>query len=505
MQASGFSVGVVTRTRDRPLFVARALRAVLDQTHSNWRIVLVNDGGDAAQLRARIHDEGLDARLPPERLTILDNPVSRGRAAAFNQGLAALDSDFVACLDDDDSWDPGFLTELLAFHAANAALIPDLGGVAAAVTAIREDIVTAPDGSQQIARLGEEGLPNAFRRGDFLLGPIAYATYRHDLYPVQWLLKRQAVADLGGFPEAFEVMEDRAFLVRFVQHWRIAMLDRPLAFHHRRLRRSEDGSQSADLNTIDNPSYDWRRFSDLALPGLTTPPGAAPDLPQLLRAVGASVVRELNDETSALWHKLNGEAQALHARLDAVEARLPGAPAAVPEPRTETPLWSLWDAVGPADIGYPIAAAHPFLGRFTLSYAGPEGGLLVHGAPARRVFQLQVPLTGDWCALELSLAGLSGLAASGQRLGIDLQLSLPGGGLLETVLIAPEGGLRGRGRHRLIEPHVHAAPEGVVTRITRHFDVAVLHAHPQAKFSIVLPRQASNLRLRLHDLAVVAG
>lgn len=502
MQGSGFSVGVVTRTRDRPLFVVRALRAVLAQTHADWRIVLVNDGGDPGILRARIRAEGLEPRLPPERLVILDNPTSRGRAAAFNQGLAALETDFVACLDDDDSWDPEFLTALLALHAQNAALIPDLGGVAAGVTAIREDIVTGPDGRQRIETLGEDGLPNAFRRGDFLLGPIAYATYRHDLYPVQWLLKRQAAADLGGFPDAFEVMEDRAFLLRFLQRWRIAMLDRPLAFHHRRARRAEDAGQSAEMNTLDNPSYDWRRFSDLALPTLTSPPEGPADLPTLLRAVGASVVKELNDETSALWHKINGEAQGLRARLDALEARIAGSRA--PEPIDHPPqriAWSLWTAVGARAIGYPLAVATPFLGRLSLSHAGAAEGLLLHADPQARDCQIQLPQTGAWCALELSLAGLG---VAGRGLSCDLILSLPGGGLFETALVVAERRLAGKPRHALIERHVHAAPEGAPLRLTRQFEPEALRRDPQAKFSIVLPREARNLRLRLHDLIVVA-
>ncbi len=317
------SVGIVTRTRDRGVFLTRALAAVLDQTFTDWRLVVVNDGGDAEALQRTVAP--LEARFAPGRLTLIHNPVSRGRAAAFNQGLAALDTRLVACLDDDDSWDPAFLSALVAFHDETARLVPDLGGVAARVTALREDLVSGPDGTLAIVPLGEDGLPPSFHRGDFLLAPVAYATYRQDLYPVQWLLDRAAAVAVGGFPEAFEVMEDRAFLMRFLEHRRIALLDRPLAYHHRRIKRVADGARSAELNTLDNPSYDWRRFSDLALPSLATPPGA-PEAPlaALVRGVGAAVLREVNAETSALWHKLEGEARALRERLEAVEARLGG-------------------------------------------------------------------------------------------------------------------------------------------------------------------------------------
>jgi glycosyltransferase involved in cell wall biosynthesis len=495
-------VGIVMRTRDRPMFVVRALRAVLAQTHPDWQIVLVNDGGDAGQLRDRIALEWLAPRLGPDRMTILDMPASVGRAAAFNRGLAVLDTDLVACLDDDDTWDPAFLADLVALYRRTRPLVADLGGVAARVTAIREDVVTDDDGVQRIVRLGEDGLPNAFQRSDFLLGPIAYATYRHDLYPVQWLLNRQAVADLGGFPEAFEVMEDRAFMLRFVQHWRIATLDRALAYHHRRVRRTQDGARSAEMNTLDNPSYDWRQFSDLALPALTTPPGAgAADLPGLMRAVGASVVKELNDETSALWHKINGEAAGLRARLEALEARLVGqaAPEARPIADPAGLAWSLWPAVGPQVIGYAIAIATPFLGRLSVSHGGSAEGLLIHADPDQRDLTLQVPDTGVWCALELSL---DGLATPGRGLVCDLALSLPQGGLFETALVLQEREGLGRRRHAVLEPHVHAATSRATLHVTRHFGADLLRRGTQPKLSIVLPRQARNLRLRLHDLTV---
>lgn len=502
MQGESFSVGVVTRTRDRALFVVRALRAVIGQTHRDWRIVLVNDGGDGAELRARIAAEGLEAELPPERFTLIDNAVSQGRATAFNQGLAALDTDFVACLDDDDSWDPGFLQALLELYAGNVALVPDLGGVASGVTAIREDVVSGEDGGQRIEFLGEDGLPNAFRRSDFLLGPLAYATYRHDLYPVQWLLKRQAMADLGGFPESFDVMEDRAFMLRFVQHWRIAMLDRPLAFHHRRIRRSQDGARSAEMNTLDNPSYDWRRFADLALPRQTSPlEGAQQDLPALIRAVASGVLREVNDETSALWHKINGESLGLRARLDEIEARVSGmrAPAAVGRAPGNV-AWDLWAAVGDSAIGYPLGAGTRFLDRMELSYKGPDAGLLLHADPELRNFQIQVPQTGEWCALELSLAGL---AAPGRTLVCDMVLGLSQGGLLETGLMVFERGLIGRSQHHMMESHIHAAPDIGAVRIRRRFGPEALRRDPKAKLSIVLPRNAANLRLRLHDLVIL--
>lgn len=507
-QPAALSVGIVTRTRDRSAFVVRALGCVLEQTYTDWHLVLVNDGGDPTALRDAIAAAGLSQRFPPGRLTILDNAGSRGRAQAFNQGLAALETDFVACLDDDDSWNPEFLQALVAFHAANAPLIADLGGVAAGVTALREDVVTDAEGRQSIVALGEDGLPNAFLRGDFLISPIAYATYRHDLYPVQWILRREAVLAAGGFPEEFEVMEDRAFLLRFLQGWRIAMLDRKLAFHHRRVRRAEDGRQSAEMNTLDNPSYDWRRFADLALPPQTvTEDAEAADLPRLVRAVGAAVVRELNDETSALWHKVDGESAGLRARIEALEARLAGgAPMAAQltgDPatggKTARPVWALWPAVGEERLGFGLSPGQRFCERLELSYQGAPAGLLLHADPDRKLMQLQIPQTGDWCALELVL---DALAVPGRGLTCRLVLDLPAGGLFETALVESHPARNGTWRHALRDTHVHSAEAHGPLSLSRRIDPEALAAGV-TKLSLILPRSATNLRLRLQELVVI--
>jgi glycosyltransferase involved in cell wall biosynthesis len=499
-------IGIVIRTKDRPLFVARALRCVLTQTCRDWSVVLVNDGGDTSVLQRAIAADDLTAPFADGRMRVLTHAQSVGRSEAFNRAAAMLDTEFVCCLDDDDTWEPEFLERLVAFHDATRSLAPDLGGVAALVTAVREDIVTE-DGVERIEILGTEDLPHAFKRTDFFLNPIAYATYRHDLYPVQWMLNRQAVLDAGGFPPAFNVMEDRAFMTRFLQNRRLAILDKPLAFHHRRVRRTGDTAQSVAMNTLDNPSYDWRLFSDLAKIEITSPPGAAGSQPvstetagDLIRAASATIIKELNDETSALWHKLNGEAMSLRARIDGFEARL-GATA--PMQDIDTPdtarVWSLWDRIGETDIGYVLAVQTAFLDRLTISMPEDQPGLLLHASPAQERMVLQVPRTLDFAALELSLAGLGD---RGGGLRCEAILSATEGYLFQTGLSLALRDRLGRKSHAFDDVHVHSCPPGGSIKITRDFPAAQLLRSETPKLSIVLPRQAVNFRLHLRDLVV---
>lgn len=491
-------VGIVIRTRDRPLFVTRALHSVLAQTFPDWQVVLVNDGGDREVLDRAIAGAGLAPHFAPgRRMRALHHARSVGRSDAFNRGAEALATEFVCCLDDDDTWSPDFLAALVAFFDATRALTPDLGGVAAQVTAIREDIRTI-DGHEVLVPQGEDGLPNSFRRGEFFLNPIAYATYRQDVYPVQWMLNRQAALAVGGFPSDFNVMEDRAFMTRFLEHWRLAILDRPLAFHHRRVRRSGDTAQSVVLNTLDNPSYDWRLYADLSRVPVNTGPEAAVT-PALLRAVAATLLKEVNDETSALWHKLNGDGQALGARLDRLLA-----PGGLQDTRLHIDIpherrhWSLWTVLGD-EIGYRLGAGTPFLERLVISMPQTPPGLAAHGSHAQRRLTVQVPQTGDWCALELDL---SGLAPAGAGLRIDAVVSVFEGALLESALSQAIRDDRGKRAHRMHAVHVHGCAPGGLMRLRRDFSAAELAEGETPKFSLALPRQALNFRLTCHDLVV---
>ncbi|MGZ3660875.1 MAG: glycosyltransferase family A protein, partial [Bdellovibrionota bacterium] len=44
------ATAILLRTKDRPVFLRRALESILAQTDEDWVIALVNDGGDRAAL-----------------------------------------------------------------------------------------------------------------------------------------------------------------------------------------------------------------------------------------------------------------------------------------------------------------------------------------------------------------------------------------------------------------------------------------------------------------------
>ncbi len=516
------TVGVVIRTKDRPVFVLRALRSVAGQMFKDWRVALVNDGGDSAALDAALERADLPGTVH-DRMIRLELTQGVGRSAAFNRGVRALETEFVTCLDDDDTWSPEFLSALVAFFRDTSRNVRELGGVLSRVTALTEELEDTPLGPK-IRVVGEDDLPAAFKRSEFFVNPLAYACYRQDFYPVQWMLRRDAVQEIGGFPEAFDVMEDRAFMNLFLTRYRLAQLDRPLAYHHRRVQRGTDRERTIHLNTLDNPSYDWRFFADLARPGFDL--AARAEDAQVLHSVAALLLTELNYETSAIWQKINGEMRALEARLDTtkkeilstitaqcgqateagttkVKAAPLGSGIARPRPDLTIPqdkrAYDLWQCVPGQDHAQHLAPGVRFAKRLELSYSGPQHGLLLHASPTLQCVQIQIPETRDWCAVEFALDDLA-LPECGLR--CHLQLWSEEGYLFETALLHHAPLPEEPDRHMMDDFRVHACPAQETAGLTRDVDAAWLARVSKPKLSIVLPRYAQNFRFMCRNIMV---
>lgn len=108
---TGYRVAVVIPVY-RALFLDEALASVFTQIHGPDEVIVVDDGSpDTDELRRATAQYG-------DRATFL-RQANAGAAAARNAGLTAATSEFVAFLDADDRWLPGFLESQLTFLAAN--------------------------------------------------------------------------------------------------------------------------------------------------------------------------------------------------------------------------------------------------------------------------------------------------------------------------------------------------------------------------------------------------
>lgn len=95
----GATVSVVIPTRGRPERIVEAVYSALRQTYSELEVVVVVDGVD---------DDTHNAlqTIDDPRLRVIVLPESRGAGGARNAGVAEAAGDYIAFLDDDDTWRP---------------------------------------------------------------------------------------------------------------------------------------------------------------------------------------------------------------------------------------------------------------------------------------------------------------------------------------------------------------------------------------------------------------
>ena len=214
------AVSIIMRTKDRALLLPRALQSVLGQNFTDWRLYLVNDGGDVTALENVLtvfrNDFG-------SKLSVIHNPTSRGMEAASNAGLAVASGQYFAIHDDDDRWDVTFLNRTTAFLNApeNASYI----GVATGCDVVQERI----EGGriETVAQFPW----NYFRP------PITFSAMleRNQMPPITLLLRRALLARTGGYNEALPVLGDWEFVLRALAVGDIGALEERLAFYHHRL------------------------------------------------------------------------------------------------------------------------------------------------------------------------------------------------------------------------------------------------------------------------------
>lgn len=100
-------VVVVTRTKDRPVYLRRAIESVHSQTFTEFIHVIVNDGGDHKSVQ-QIVDSFPESTKEKIQLFHREKP-SGAPDTIFNESIDRVDSDYVAIHDDDDTWHPDFL------------------------------------------------------------------------------------------------------------------------------------------------------------------------------------------------------------------------------------------------------------------------------------------------------------------------------------------------------------------------------------------------------------
>lgn len=215
-----YKVAVITRTKNRPILLRRAIESVLGQTFQDWIMVIVNDGGivqDVERLVERYKDKF------KERCLVIHNETSLGMEAASNRGIRFSDSEYVVIHDDDDSWHPRFLEKCVNFLDTNQH--KTFKGVITYSTRIIERI----EGNNIITEHKEPF--NTWMKSVSLFRMAANNIFP----PISFVYKRDVLDEIGYYREDLPVLGDWEFNLRFMSKYDIYLIPEELAYYHHRL------------------------------------------------------------------------------------------------------------------------------------------------------------------------------------------------------------------------------------------------------------------------------
>jgi hypothetical protein len=190
-------VSVIMPTQNRPRLLQDALNSVWRQSHQNWEVIVVNDGGGDVSAVLKSMPADMQAKI-----LRIDLRTIRGPAAARNVAIKAAKGDVLAFLDDDDLFAPRHLERLVTgLRASNA-------GIAySAVEVVEETIL---DGTR--VEVGRRPFFAGLRYSRLLLLVRNYI-------PINtWGVRRECFDAVGVFDETLHYLEDWDFLLRLSSH-----------------------------------------------------------------------------------------------------------------------------------------------------------------------------------------------------------------------------------------------------------------------------------------------
>jgi len=197
-------VGIVVRTRRRPDFLRRALSDIGAQTFVDHRVIVVNDGGDPAEVESIVSGAGLDVSV----LHIADG--EGGRCVAANRGVRDAGTEYVVLHDDDDRWHPEFLSRTLAWLDAT----PSDAAVAVPTEIVYEE--------------KREGAWVEVGRAPFWAGmqriSLTEMLSVNRAVPISVLYRRSIHNEIGWYDESLDAVEDWDLYLRILRHGGIGFL-----------------------------------------------------------------------------------------------------------------------------------------------------------------------------------------------------------------------------------------------------------------------------------------
>ncbi|MDR1608201.1 MAG: glycosyltransferase [Deltaproteobacteria bacterium] len=97
-------VSVIISTYNRPQYLHESIQSILNQTMSDWELIILNDGG--VDVRPVVE------KFADPRIVYVHDSINRGAAVRRNQGIELAKGEYICYLDDDDTFYPNHFESL---------------------------------------------------------------------------------------------------------------------------------------------------------------------------------------------------------------------------------------------------------------------------------------------------------------------------------------------------------------------------------------------------------
>jgi glycosyltransferase involved in cell wall biosynthesis len=230
-------VSVIIPSYNHAHYVKEAIQSVLEQNYDDYEIIVIDDGS-RDNTRETVACFGEKVRYIWQE--------NKGLPGARNTGIKAAKGEFIALLDSDDTWLPGFLSATVARLEAE----PHLGAVHTGFYFVDEQGARLPQMS--VETVPDDQMYDRLLDGEFFV-PAAVVT------------RRECFDRVGLFDEAFRGSEDWDIWLRVARQYRFAGIPTPLVNY-----RMHGSNMSKD------PEY-MLRYQLIVVEKFFGPPNGAPE------------------------------------------------------------------------------------------------------------------------------------------------------------------------------------------------------------------------------------
>jgi len=184
-------ISVIVRTQNRPNLLVRALQSLAAQSYPRVEAIVVNDGGcNIDNVLKRFE------KLLTGGLHYIEHKTAQGRTRAANAGIEAATGEWLAFLDDDDTFETEGLSRLARFIPWDKTVIYGQVHLLKMQGEAKQ--------SQRIGLFAEAYNPDILLLNNYV--PIC-----------AYICKRERVLAIKGFDEDFEYLEDWDFFYRLTR------------------------------------------------------------------------------------------------------------------------------------------------------------------------------------------------------------------------------------------------------------------------------------------------